>query len=415
MMDFLAYVKEAHSAAHTLRNTQNALRSAILMEFADALQNHSEEILSANKRDYEQAKTNGMSSSLLDRLLLTDKRIIAMAEGVREIAALPDPLHKVLEERTLSSGVHLTKIAVPIGTIGIIYEARPNVTADCAALCLKSGNACVLKGGKEAYHSSLAIVSLIKTILQNHDMNPALVTLLPKISHEETQRFMECREYLDLLIPRGSRRLIQSVVDNARVPVIETGAGICHVYVEKSADFNMAKRIIINAKCQRPSVCNAMETLLIEKDIADTFVPFISSCMQQQGVMMYGDETATSLSNLIQPVRKDSYDTEYGDLIMNIHVVNSTEEAISHIEMHGTHHSDAIISEDIKEVEKFMNGVDSACVYHNASTRFTDGYVFGLGGEIGISTQKLHARGPMGIRELTTYTYHLEGKGEIRE
>lgn len=414
-MDIKDYVKQAHEASTSLRNTENALRSTILLEFADELETHTEEILSANAKDYAQAKENGMSSSLLDRLLLTKARIKAMATGVREIATLPDPLHKVLEERTLSSGVHLKKISVPIGTIGIIYEARPNVTADCAALCLKSGNACVLKGGKEAYHSSLAIISIIHSILEKHNLNKDLITLLPKISHEETQRFMECREYLDLLIPRGSRRLIQSVVNKAKVPVIETGAGICHVYVEKSADFEMAKRIIINAKCQRPSVCNAMETLLVEKDIAHAFIPRIASAMHEQDVMMYGDEIATSLSNLIQLVKEDSYDTEYGDLIMNIHVVDNTIEAISHIEKHGTHHSDAIISEDTMEVEKFMNGVDSACVYHNASTRFTDGYVFGLGGEIGISTQKLHARGPMGLQELTTYTYHLEGKGEIRE
>lgn len=414
-MDIKDYVKLAHEASASLRNTDNAMRSAILLEFADSLISHQDEILSANSKDCTSAKEAGMSPSLLDRLLLTEKRILSMAEGVREIAALPDPLHKVLEERTLTSGIHLEKISVPIGTIGIIYEARPNVTADCAALCLKSGNACVLKGGKEAYHSSLSIISLIKTILEKHHLNRDLVTLLPKISHEETQRFMECREYLDLLIPRGSKRLIQTVVENAKVPVIETGAGICHIYVEKSADFEMAKRIIINAKCQRPSVCNAIETVLIEKDIAQPFVPFISSCMHEQGVMMYGDEICTSFSDLIQPVKENSYDTEYGDLIMNIHVVETTEEAISHIERHGTHHSDAIISEDAKEVEKFMNGVDSACVYHNASTRFTDGYVFGLGGEIGISTQKLHARGPMGLEALTTYTYHLEGKGEIRE
>ena len=415
MMDITNYVKAAHMASRTLRTSEDVLRSTILREFADALLQHKEEILSANKEDYDNAQQQGMSSSLLDRLLLTEKRIEAMAEGVREIAAMDDPLHKVLEERTLSSGVHLKKISVPIGTIGIIYEARPNVTADCAALCLKSGNACVLKGGKEAYNSSLAIVTLIRTILTNYNLNKDLVTLLPKISHEETQRFMECREYLDLLIPRGSRRLIQSVVENATVPVIETGAGICHVYVEKTADFAMAERIIINAKCQRPSVCNAMETLLVEKVIADRFVPFIASSMHELGVMMYGDEICTSLSDDILPVKEDSYDTEYGDLIMNIHVVESTEEAISHIEIHGTHHSDAIISEEANEVAMFMNGVDSACVYHNASTRFTDGNVFGLGGEIGISTQKLHARGPMGLTALTTYTYHLEGKGEIRE
>lgn len=414
-MDIIEQARRAHEAARLIRTCPDEIRSRILKDFACELVRKEEEILSANREDVSAAEAGGMSKAMLDRLTLTPQRIKAMADGVLETASLPDPLHRILEERTLKAGVHLQKISVPIGTIGIIYESRPNVTADCAALCIKSGNACVLKGGKEAYLSSQAIISVLKEALRNSGVSEDTVMLIGKVSHEDTARFMACRDYLDVLIPRGSRRLIRAVADNAKVPVIETGAGICHVYVEKSADPDMAERIIINAKCQRPSVCNAMETLLIEEPVAESFLPRIASAMHERGVTMYADEACTALSDLVQPVSADSYDTEYNDLIMNIRIVKDTAEAVRHIEQHGTHHSDAIISEDPLETAFFMENVDSACVYHNASTRFTDGFLFGLGAEIGISTQKLHARGPMGLRELTTYTYHLEGKGEIRE
>lgn len=414
-MDILEQTALAHDAAGALRSCPEDTRNRILNAFSEALIRCTQTILEANAQDVSEARGSGLSEAMTDRLTLNEARIQAMAEGVRDIAALPDPLHRILEERTLASGIRLQKISVPIGTIGIIYESRPNVTADCAALCLKSGNACVLKGGREAYRSSLAIVSLLQEILCAEGLSPHTVTLIGRVSHEDTARFMECRESLDLLIPRGSRRLIRAVVDHAKVPVIETGAGICHIYVEKSADPAMAERIIVNAKCQRPSVCNAMETLLVEREIADTFVPRIAAVMDAHHVTMYGDTTCTQLSELIRPALPDSFDTEYNDLIMNIAVVGSTADAVRHIGMHGTHHSDAILSENAGETAWFMDNVDSACVYHNASTRFTDGFLFGLGAEIGISTQKLHARGPMGLGELTTYTYHLEGKGEIRE
>jgi glutamate-5-semialdehyde dehydrogenase len=344
-----------------------------------------------------------------------EKRIDGIAQGIAELTRQPDPIHQVLEDRIIKSGIHLQKISVPLGVIGIIYEARPNVTADCAALCIKSGNACVLKGGKESYETSYAIIAILKDVLRRNGLPEEAVMLSEKVSHAETERFMACREYLDVLIPRGSRRLIQSVVEHAKVPVIETGAGICHVYVEKTADLKMAQRIVINAKCQRPSVCNAMETLLVEEDIAASFLPEMVRAFQDHHVIMYGDAKSVTICKDILPVKEDSFDTEYNDLIVNIGIVRDTEAAIAHIEAHGTHHSDAIITEDEGEAEKFLNGVDSACVYVNASTRFTDGFEFGLGAEIGISTQKLHARGPMGLHALTTYTYHLRGKGEIRK
>lgn len=414
-MDIIEMAKRAKQASAALRNTDNDTRNRILTGFADGLLSNSSTIIHANESDMAAAEADGMSASLLDRLYVDEKRIAKIAEGVRQLSLQPDPIHEVLEDRIIASGIHLKKISVPLGVIGIIYEARPNVTADCAALCLKSGNACVLKGGKESYETSYAIVSVLKKVLQENGVSADSVMLAEKISHEETARFMACREYLDVLIPRGSRRLIQSVVEHAKVPVIETGAGICHVYVEKTADFAMAEKIILNAKCQRPSVCNAMETLLVEEEIADRFIPEIAAAFKAHGVKMYGDERSVQLCSDILPGAPDCFDTEYNDLIVNIGIVKDTEAAIAHIEKHGTHHSDAIITEDPSETEKFMNGVDSACVYVNASTRFTDGFEFGLGAEIGISTQKLHARGPMGLKALTTYTYHLYGKGEIRK
>lgn len=414
-MDIIEMAKRAKEASASLRNTDNDTRSRILIGFADGLRKQAPAIAAANEKDMKAAAENGMSKAMLDRLYVDEKRIEKIAVGVEQLSTQPDPIHRVLEDRVLKSGIHLQKITVPIGVVGIIYEARPNVTADCAALCLKSGNACVLKGGKESYETSYAIISVLKDVLKANGVSADAVMLAEKISHEETARFMACRQYLDVLIPRGSRRLIQSVVEHAKVPVIETGAGICHTYVEKTADLKMAENIIINAKCQRPSVCNAMETLLVEKDIAGTFIPHIAAVLKEHHVVMYGDEASAALSKDILPMKPDSFDTEYNDLILNIGIVPDTAAAIAHIEKHGTHHSDAIVTEDEREAEKFLNGVDSACVYVNASTRFTDGFEFGLGAEIGISTQKLHARGPMGLSALTTYTYHLTGKGEIRK
>jgi len=288
------------------------------------------------------------------------------------------------------------------------------VAADCAALCFKSGNTCILKGGKEAYNSCKAIVDVFKEALICNGVNEDAVVLPENMDHEETKKLMECKEYVDLLIPRGSSRLINAVVDQAKVPVIETGAGICHVFVDKDADLNMAKDIVINAKCQRPSVCNAMETLLIHKDIAKGFLPVICDELSKRNVIIHGDETSKAIVSYIEEASEENYHTEYNDLEMNLKVVDSLKEAIDHIEFYGTHHSDCIVTEDEENVKEFFSGIDSACLYHNTSTRFTDGELFGLGSEIGISTQKMHARGPMGLTALTTYTYLLEGKGQIR-
>lgn len=413
-MNLLEMTQAAKIASRELRNVSFEQRNAILKDFADDLLKEKEKILQANTQDYQEAKENGMKESMLDRLLLTEERIQSMALGIQDVIALEDPLHKVLEERILSSGIHLKKVSVPFGVIGILFESRPNVTADCAALCIKSGNACVLKGGKESYRSCKSIVDILKRSLQKNGISMDVIMLGEKPSHEEVERWMGDKENLDLLIPRGSKRLIQSVVDHAKVPVIETGAGVCHVFVDESADFVMAKEIVINAKTQRPSVCNAMETLLVHEAIAKDFIPYVMDALKEKKVIVYGDERSRQYDSFIKKLDKDGYYTEYGDLEMNLKVVDNIQQAIFHIETYGTHHSECIVTKDAKNVEKFFNSIDSACVYHNASTRWTDGFEFGLGAEIGISTQKLHARGPMGLKELTTYMYQLEGNGEIR-
>ncbi len=415
MNALIEMAKHAKQASTSIQNVSLLERNQILLEFANNLETHTTEILSHNAKDIAQAKEKNMPESMLDRLTLTKERIAAMAQGIKDLIALEDPLGIVLEERTLSSGIHLKKITVPLGVVGIIYESRPNVTADCAALCLKSGNACILKSGSDSYETSLSIVHLCQDVLIQHNIDPYAVSLSPIVTHEETNAFMQCRDYVDVLIPRGSKRLIQSVVDHAKIPVIETGAGICHIYVANSANPKMAQDIVLNAKCQRPSVCNAMETLLVQEDIAKTWLAKMVAILKENHVKMYGDEASQALSDAIEPITETSYDTEYNDYILNIKIVKDVQEACQHIALHGTHHSESILSEDGKEVEYFFQHVDSACVYHNASTRFTDGFEFGLGAEIGISTQKLHARGPMGLRALTTYTYHLEGNGEIRQ
>lgn len=404
----------AKQASRSLRQLDNETRNGVLRDFAWGLAEQAEHIINENALDLEEAKANGMSEAMLDRLMLNKNRIDQIAEGILQVEHLEDPLNRVLEERTIESGIHLKKVSVPIGVIGIIFESRPNVTADCAALCFKSGNACVLKGGKESYRSCFAIVSVMKEALKKHGVSEDAVMLAEKPSHEETQKFMEDKNSVDLLIPRGGRKLIQAVVEHAKVPVIETGAGVCHTYVDESADLRIADRIIINAKCSRPSVCNAMETLLINSKIASFYVPRIVKVLKEHNVQIYGDERACEIAEDIYKGNETNWATEYDDLILNLVIVDNVQEAIDHIETYGTHHSECIITEDEENKNAFFAGIDSACLYHNASTRFTDGFEFGLGAEIGISTQKLHARGPMGLRELTSYAYHLEGKGEIR-
>ena len=402
----------AKQASRSLRSLSLAERNSVLNSFADNLLQHQDFILLQNQKDLTEAVT--LSDAMKDRLTLNPERIEAIAEGIRQVADLDDPLHIVLEERTLKSGIHLKKITVPMGVIGVIFESRPNVSADCTALCFKAGSACILKGGRESYRSCCAIVDQMKAALVMHHVDEHAVELTQQPSHEETQAFMEDRSSVDLLIPRGGKKLIQTVIAHAKVPVIETGAGVCHTYVDDSADLAMAAEIAVNAKCSHPSVCNAMETLLVNEKIADAFLPMICTELKKHSVIIHGDETSRTIVPGLETADENSWYTEYNDLELNLKIVSSVDEAIDHIEKYGTHHSECIVSETPEHVEKFMNGCDSACVYHNASTRFTDGFEFGLGAEIGISTQKLHARGPMGLRELTTYSYHLEGKGEIR-
>ena len=413
-MNLIEQARLAKKASSSLRMLDGETRNRVLLTFADLLIRNSDEVITANREDLTEAENSGMSSAMLDRLMLNEARIEAMAEGIRQVASLEDPLGKVLEDRVIPSGIRLKKITVPIGVIGIIFESRPNVTADCAALCFKSGNACVLKGGKESYRSCKAIVDAMKEALTDCGVSEDTVMLAERPSHAETAEFMKCREYVDLLIPRGGRNLIRAVVENAEVPAIETGAGVCHVFVDATANLKMAEEIVINAKCSRPSVCNAMETLLVHEAAAKEFVPRMVSLLKEKGVIIYGDERARALCDGLKEAEEASWSTEYDDLIMNLKIVSSVQEAAEHIETYGTHHSEAIISEDDESVRYFMESIDSACLYHNASTRFTDGFEFGLGAEIGISTQKLHARGPMGLSELTSYCYRLEGKGETR-
>ncbi|MGM9941149.1 MAG: glutamate-5-semialdehyde dehydrogenase [Bulleidia sp.] len=403
------------AAAKITRTLSAETRNTVLMQFAQNLRDDMDEILNANLQDVDNAIAAGMKASFVDRLKLSQQRIEGMARGIEETVQLPDPLNIVLEDRVLSSGIRLKKITCAIGVIGIIFESRPNVAADCAALTFKSGNACILKGGKESYLSCLAIVESMKKALRENRINEDAVILLEHPGHEETNAWIAGKGNMDLLIPRGSAKLINAVVDHAKVPVIETGAGVCHVYVDQSADIDMAVNVIINAKCQRPSVCNAMETLLVHRNIAGQLLPVLSEELKENNVKVYADEAALAWIPESEAADEESWKTEYNDLIMNLKIVENTKEAVDHIEKYGTHHSESILSEDQNEVQYFMNNIDSACVYHNASTRFTDGNEFGLGAEIGISTQKMHARGPMGLQALTTITYHLEGNGEVRK
>lgn len=410
-------IQQAHLAKQAFKQVKTLsleIRNQILRDFTEFLKAQQESILLANSKDIDLAKNAGLSQALIDRLMLDEARLHDIIESVNTIIDLPDPIHQVLEQKVLESNILLEKVSVAMGVIGIIYESRPNVTADCAALCLKAGSCCVLKGGKESYHSSEAIVSCFKQALHKNHVSEEAVMLAQNPSHQETQAFMECRGVVDLLIPRGSKRLIQSVIDHAKVPVIETGAGICHIFVDESANLKMAQEIIINGKCQRPSVCNAIETVLFHHNLKPEFILQILTELSQHQIEIMGDETICRLYPSAHLAAETSWSTEYNDLKINCKIVTDTSEAINHIETFGTHHSDCIISENQNNVNQFMNEVDSACVYHNASTRFSDGYLFGFGAEIGISTQKLHARGPMGLQALTTYSYHLKGHGEIR-
>lgn len=404
----------AKKAAKFLRISSPQSKTMALTGIARALREEADNIISANKEDLIDARANGMSESMQDRLLLTRDRIEAMADGVIAVSKWADPVGKILEEYDRPNGLHIKKVSVPLGVIGIIFESRPNVTSDCAALCIRSGNAVILRGGKEAFRSNKAIAEVMRNSLEKSGFTPDCVQLVTDTSRNSATEMMNLTDYLDVLIPRGGAGLIRSVVDHAKVPVIETGAGNCHIYVDKDANLDMAADIIFNAKTSRPSVCNAAEKVLIHKDIAARAVPVIASKLRSGKVELHGDSRASAIfDDMIQATDED-WSREYIDLIMGIKVVDSIDEAIDHIERYSTHHSDCIVTEDSVAAEKFMAGVDSAAVYWNASTRFTDGGEMGLGAEIGISTQKLHARGPMGVNQLVTYKYELIGNGQIR-
>lgn len=404
----------AKAAAKQLRSASDTDKRDALLRIADALVEHEVDILTANAEDIHSARTNGMADSMIDRLALSKDRIRGMADGVRAVAEWPDPVGAVIEEKTLPNGLLVRKTSVPLGVIGIIFESRPNVTSDCAALCIRAGNACILRGGKEAFRSNRTITKIMRDALAESAIPEDAVQLVLDINRSSATELMNLTRYLDVLIPRGGAGLIRSVVDNAKVPVIETGAGNCHIYVDRDADINMAAEIIFNAKTQRPSVCNAAEKVLLHKDIAEEALPVIAAKLREKDVELRGDEAARTILPNMNAATAEDWSTEYIALIMGIKVVNSIDEAIDHIETYGTHHSDCIITRDPEAARKFQTEVDSAAVYWNASTRFTDGGEMGLGAEIGISTQKLHARGPMGLEELTTYKYIVKGSGQVR-
>ena len=415
-IDMLAAAKEASLAVASYTTEQ---KNAALETMAAALEAHTPKILAANKEDMDAAKGT-ISDVMLDRLMINEDRIAGMAKGIREVVDLPDPVGSVIEETEPQPGLKIQKVSVPMGVIAIIYESRPNVTADAAALTFKSGNACVLRGGKEAARTAHAIMDALKEGVKAAGLDPAAINLVDDTSRESATELMTSPEYVDLLIPRGGAGLIKACVDNATVPCIETGTGICHVYVDEQADLQKAVNIIINAKTSRPSVCNAEEVLVVNKAIAGEFLPMVKEALVdkraaagQIPVELRLDETAAGIIEGTPAGEKD-FDTEFLDYILAVKCVDSVDEAIAHIRAHSTGHSDAIVTEDEAAANKFTALVDSAAVYVNASTRFTDGGEFGLGCEIGISTQKLHARGPMGLREMNTYKYIIKGNGHIR-
>ncbi len=389
-----------------------AQKNSMLTLAADALLARQNEILAANAEDL---KRFTREDSLRDRLVLTEGRIAGIAEGLRQLTALPCPVGEVIEEHTTANGLDIARVRVPFGVVGIIYEARPNVTADAIGLCLKSGNAVVLRGSKDAYSSNAAIVRVMKEAIASGGFDPDFIQLLEDCTREGAREFMRQKAYLDVLIPRGSASLIQSTLENATVPVIETGTGNCHVYVEKSADLEMAKRILLNAKTQRISVCNACESLVVDEAFAKAHLADLLAPLLEKGVDIVGDERARSLVPAVKPAAEEDFYTEYLAMKISVKIVKDVEEAIAFINEHSTHHSECIVTEEKGAAEKFLREIDSACVYHNASTRFTDGFEFGFGAEMGISTQKLHARGPMGLRELTSYKFLIRGSGQVRE
>ncbi|GAF26289.1 gamma-glutamyl phosphate reductase [Moorella thermoacetica Y72] len=407
--------QRAREAARILAGLGTSKKNEALLAMARALEEEQEAILAANARDMVAGKEKGLSRALLDRLLLNEKRIRDMAAGLRELAALPDPVGEVTSMWTRPNGLQIGRVRVPLGVIGIIYEARPNVTVDAAGLCLKTGNAVILRGGSEAFYSNQALTSVISRAATAAGAPEGAIQLIETTDREAVNILLRANDYLDVLIPRGGAGLIRTVVENATVPVIETGVGNCHVYVDAEADLDMAQRIVINAKTQRPGVCNAMETLLVHEKVADSFLPSLAAALKEKGVTIRGCERTRAIIPWAEVATETDWATEYLDLILAIRVVDSLESALEHIHRYGTKHSEAIVTTNYQTAREFLARVDAAAVYVNASTRFTDGYEFGFGAEIGISTQKLHARGPMGPEQLTTFKYIIFGSGQIRQ
>lgn len=407
--------EEAKQASLALGILTTQKKNTILLAMAEGLLAEGQQILVANAEDMRSGKEAGLRDSLLDRLLLTHERLEQMALGIRQVAALPDPVGKILGGASLSNGLTITKITVPLGVLGMIYEARPNVTADAIALCVKSGNAVLLKGGREALHSNKAVSDAMKKAGEAVGLPQGAVQFINVPDRAAVDELIHLEGLVDVVIPRGGAALIKNVVHNASVPVIETGAGVCHTYVDAYADVDMAVKIAMNAKVNRPSTCNAMETLLVHEAIADRFLPAMLEAYKKAHVTILGDARTQHYSSEVQPATEEDWATEYGDLRLSIKVVGSLEEAVTHIRRYGTGHSEAIVTENYENARKFQLLVDAAAVYVNASTRFTDGFEFGFGAEIGISTQKLHARGPMGLPELTTTKYLVNGNGQVRK
>jgi glutamate-5-semialdehyde dehydrogenase len=407
--------QQAKQASLKLISLTSEQKNQALCIIADEIEKQTENIQKANAIDLANAKKIKLSDALIDRLSLNKIRLQALAEGVRKIAALPDPIGKVLSEQTRPNGIHIRKVRVPIGVIAVIYESRPNVTADVVSLCLKTSNAVLLRGGSEALHSNIVLVSAIKTALTKTAIPTNAIQFVASTDRNAIKELVQLKKYVDLVIPRGGENLINVVTELAQVPVIKNHKGVCHIYVDAGADLAMAAKICENAKCQRPGVCNAMETLLVNEKVARTFLPLVTQQMAKYAVEFRGDDAAKAIIPSMKSATTADWETEYLDYILAVKIVKNVQDVIEHINTYGTHHSDAIISNDDVSIQKFLHEVDSAAVYVNASTRFTDGGEFGMGAEIGISTDKLHARGPMGLEELTTYKYLITGSGQIRD
>ena len=406
--------KAAAAVKYEVQKLDTQKKNEALLTAADRLVQSRADILAANEKDIEAGRAAGMSEALIDRLTLTESRVGQIAEGLRQVAQLPDPVGEVMEEFERPNGMKIRKIRVPMGVIGVIYESRPNVTADAFALCFKAGSAVILKGGSDAINSNIAITQVLRDSLEACGITPDAVQLVATTDRAATRELMTMRQYIDVLIPRGGAGLIRAVVEGSKIPVIETGTGNCHIYVDKDADLEMAMKILVNAKTQRIGVCNAAESLVVHRAVLDEFLPMLAKTMEEYGVTLRADEDSRPMLPLAEAATEEDFGKEYLALMLSVKTVDSVEEAIEHINRYHTGHSDCIVTKDREAAEKFLREIDSACVYVNVSTRFTDGFEFGFGAEIGISTQKLQARGPMGLREITSYKYQITGDGQTR-